>query len=350
MRGTARAAELIAQGFLVSHQMSAAKIEAVLDAIDRGRDRFVRGSLLWGNIDTYLAWRLSGGAIYAMDHGQACATGYYDYFTGAWNTALIEAQGLERQAITRAERNDAPLRRYRGRRIRRDVSDHAHSSPISRAPRIAEGCLNPGDAKATFGTSATLDVNTGIELKIANGTYPMVLWTRDGVRSFCIEGMVNTAGAMIDWAVAELGLAASAAELSRTRRRRSPTAARRVRAAGAAGTRRAARRRVAPRRDRRTFARDDTRPHRARGARRHRVSLARSARRQRLPRARSPDALRVDGGASRSDALMQIQADVLGTAGRAARGRGSNRARRRHRCRRRQRDSGRPITARHYGA
>ena len=63
MRGAVRAAELIAQGYLVSHQTAAVKLEAVLDGLERGRERFNARSISWGNVDTYLAWRLSGGAI-----------------------------------------------------------------------------------------------------------------------------------------------------------------------------------------------------------------------------------------------------------------------------------------------
>lgn len=310
-RGTARAAELIAQGFLVSHQMAVAKIETVLDAIDRGRERLRSGALLWGNIDTYLAWRLSGGAIHAMDHGQACATGYYDYFTGAWNAALIESQALDVQTLPELSET---MRHFGDTAV--DV--FGAKCPITalvadqQSASLAQGCLNPGDAKTTFGTAAAFEVNTGIELKIANGTYPMVLWTRDGVRSFCIEGMVNTAGAMIDWAVSELGLATSAEELSRL--------AASVANSNGAYVLPALQGLGAPHGDASRLAvigglsRATTRAHIAHAVLEgiaFRVREVRDATAAVMP---SPGPLRADGGASRSDTLMQLHADALGIA------------------------------------
>ena len=310
-RGTARAAELIAQGFLVSHQMAVAKIEAVLDTIDRGRGRLRSRSLLWGNIDTYLAWRLSGGAIHAMDHGQACATGYYDYFTGAWNAALIESQALDVMALpelseTMRHFGDTAVGVFGAKcPITALVADQQSAS-------LAEGCLNPGDAKTTFGTAAALEVNTGIELKIANGTYPMVLWTRDGVRSFCIEGMVNTAGAMIDWAVSELGLAASATDLSRL--------AASVPNAGGAYVLPALQGLGAPHGDASRLAvigglsRATTSAHIAHAVLEGIAFRVREVRDATAAAVYSPGPLRADGGASRSDTLMQLHADVMGIA------------------------------------
>jgi len=311
MRGAARAAELLAQGYLVSHQTSAAKLEAVLSGIDRGRERLNAGELLWGNVDTYLAWRLSGASVYATEHGQACATGYYDYFTSVWNTALIEAQGLDPSRFPMLAETAASYGLS-------SPSVFGAACPIGalvadqQSAAIAEGCFETGQGKVTYGTSATLDVNTGLDMKIAPGSYPMVLWKRDGVRSFCIEGMVNTAGAMINWAVDELGLAGSAAELSNLADTVPDTAGAFVLPAlQGLGT---------PHGDTTRHAaiggltRATTRAHVARAVLEgiaYRLREVRDAIRA-VPDLPMQRTLRADGGASRSDALMQIQADVLG--------------------------------------
>ncbi len=307
MRGSSRAAELIAQGYLVSHQTAAAKLESVLDGVEHGRARLGAGALLWGNIDTYLAWRLSGGNIHAMDHGQACATGYYDYFTGIWNSTLIEAQGLDPARFPTLSETTT---RFGDCVVGANCPLTALMADQQSAA-IAEACLAPGQAKATFGTAAALDVNTGTELKIAHGTYPMVLWMRDGVRSFCIEGMVNTAGAMIDWAVSELGVAPSAADLSRL--------AGSVADSGGAFVLPALQGLGTPHGDASRSAsiggltRATTRAHVARAVLEgiaYRLREVRDA----IGAVELPamEALRADGGASRSDTLMQIQANVLG--------------------------------------
>jgi glycerol kinase len=69
----------------------------------------------------------------------------------------------------------------------------------------AQGCLERGQAKITFGTSATCDVNTGADLKMASGSYPLVLWGRGEHRPYCVEGMVITAGAVFSW-LTDLGM------------------------------------------------------------------------------------------------------------------------------------------------
>lgn len=311
LRGSARAAELIARGFMVSHQTSAAKLEAVLAGVEHGLERFNAGALLWGNLDTYLAWRLSAGSVYATEHGQACATGYYDYFTGVWNAALIEAQGLD-PARFPTLRDTTSLYGHSA------LSVFGASCPIGalvadqQSAAIAERCFLPGQAKVTYGTSATFDANTGTEMKIAAGTYPMVLWQRGGARSFCIEGMVNTAGAMIDWAVTELGLAKSAADLSQLAASVPHTnGAYVLPALQGLGTPHGdgARQAVIG-----GLSRATTRAHIARAVLEgiaFRVREVRDAVRT-VPDLPQATTLRVDGGASRSDALMQIQADVLG--------------------------------------
>ncbi len=284
----------------------------MLDAIENGRERLNAGALLWGNVDSWLAWRLSGGSVYATEHGQACATGYYDYFTGTWNSAMIVAQGLDPARFPTL----------------RDTTTHYGDSsgsvfgaacPIGalvadqQSAAIAEDCFAVGQGKVTYGTSATLDVNTGLEMKIAPGSYPLVLWQRATVRSFCIEGMVNTAGAMLDWAASELGLASSAAELSRLAASVPDSAGAYVLPAlQGLGT---------PHGDPTRQAmlggltRATTRAHIARAVLEgiaFRVREVRDAIRA-LPDLPLIDTLRVDGGASRSDTLMQIQADILGT-------------------------------------
>jgi glycerol kinase len=63
----------------------------------------------------------------------------------------------------------------------------------------AQGCLTPGEGKVTLGTSGTSNVNTGREIKLTAGTYPLVLWRRGEDRIYCLEGMVITAGAVFEW-------------------------------------------------------------------------------------------------------------------------------------------------------
>ena len=75
----------------------------------------------------------------------------------------------------------------------------------------AQGCFLPGEAKISFGTSGTCNVNTGEEIKLATGSYPLVLWCRNPQKAFCLEGMVITAGAVFNW-LSEIGMINSTAD------------------------------------------------------------------------------------------------------------------------------------------
>src|SRR5690606_30654781 len=88
LRGAGRAVELQAAGFAIQPQNCAAKLELLLDALPSGRARAERGELCWGNIDSYLAFRLTGG-VHATDASQACVTGYYDYGAHDWHKGVL---------------------------------------------------------------------------------------------------------------------------------------------------------------------------------------------------------------------------------------------------------------------
>ncbi|HEY1750496.1 MAG TPA: FGGY-family carbohydrate kinase [Caulobacteraceae bacterium] len=303
LSGAARAAELRAAGHFVAPQQAAAKLEA-LAAGAAGRD------LAWGNIDSYLIYRLSGGAAHVTDRSQAWPTGYLDLSTMGWNGALIAHQGLDSALFPAladtwgALAQTAPRLFGRPIPITADVADQ-------QAALIAHGGA-AGTVKATFGTSATLDLATGAELVLRDfSTPPFVLSSVAGDTRFCVEGMVYSAGAALDWAreamrlgsptafdrlAAQVGDAAGVAFLPALQGLGAPhgDAARRGAlvglhlGAGRAHLARAAMEGVA---------------FRTREVFEHLCAVGGAA---------PPDALGVDGGLAGSDVFLQLQADLLG--------------------------------------
>jgi glycerol kinase len=192
LRGVERAASLRGKGYFVAPQQAAAKLEEIVAGVGPG------DALAWGNIDSYLIWRLSGGTAHVTDRSQAWPTGYLDLSTMGWNAALIAHQGLDVAMFPHivdtwgaiAETATAVL----GRRvpIAADVADQ-------QAALIAHGG-QAGAVKVTYGTSATLDLGTGAELVLKDmSAPPFVLSLAGGDARFCLEGMVYTAGAALDW-------------------------------------------------------------------------------------------------------------------------------------------------------
>lgn len=303
-RGTARALQLQSQGLLVTHQMCAAKLEAVLSGIDRGIERINSGALKWGNIDTYLAWRLSDGATYAMDESQACATGYYDYFSGSWNAAVLGAQQIDPATMPQLIATFGPQGQWRGTPIAALIADQQSAA-------LSQGCLSPGVGKVTYGTSATFDVHSGTEMLFAPGAYPVVHFRTGAERRFCVEGMVNTAGAMLDWCASILGVAGASALAALAGQTDSSNGIAILPALQGLGT---------PHADASATGRIEGLTRATTRADIARATFESIAFRIReidqalyaLPALVRPADLRVDGGASASDFFMQLQADVLG--------------------------------------
>ncbi len=205
LRGVQRAQELTELGFPQFPASSACKLEAAVDSIPDGRSRMRQGELCWGNVDTYLAFKLSGGTLYATDLSQACATGYLDFETEQWNKVLIETQGLDLSFFPILVDTAAVLGDT-------DPSILGASIPINaivgdqQSAAIAQDCQKPGDLKITFGTSGTCNVHTGTNVVTIPGTYPLVLQRRGGRTDYCVEAMIITAGAALDWLGTTLGI------------------------------------------------------------------------------------------------------------------------------------------------
>lgn len=311
LRGTARAAELQGEGYLVVPQTSAAKLEAVLDGIDRGRERMQGGDLIWGNVDAFLVWRLSGGAAHITDPSQGCATGYYDFISGGWNAELIAAQGLTPEFLPTLCDTAGNLGQCAKAVLGAEVPIGAIVGDQQSAA-VGQGCRQPGDGKVTFGTSGTCNVHTGGDLVMAQGTYPLVLWRRDGETVFCIEGMVITAGAVFDWLAGGLGMFGAPAEAG--------ALAASVEDSHGVFVLPALQGLGTPHADPGRhgliggLTRGATKAHVVRAAMegvafRVREMLDQVYADAPVPR---PAALRVDGGAAANDTFMQIQADVVG--------------------------------------
>jgi glycerol kinase len=201
LRGAARAVELAAAGFMLAPQQAATKLPSILAAIEAPRDR-----LAFGNIDSYLIWRLTGGGAHVTDRSQAWPSGYLSLADLAWNGSLAAFQGLEISAFPRLVDtwgwlgDTAPALFGRAIPITADIADQ-------QSALLAHGDV-AGTAKITFGTSATFDLATGGELLFpAPSLPPLIVSSVEGVTRFCVEGMVLAAGSALDWlrAVCALG-------------------------------------------------------------------------------------------------------------------------------------------------
>jgi glycerol kinase len=310
-RTAERCRVLLAEGVFVSPLAAATKIEWILDRVDPARDGVRAGRLRCGTLDAWIAWRLTAGRVSATDASHASCSGFYDLLTRGWSPSVLEALRVPRAALPAIVDSSGVLGQV--------AAPGLPSVPLAavigdqQAAMMGQLRLEPGEVKITYGTSAMVDLNAGAEpLWSTRAAYPLVLWQRDGVPSFCLEGTAITAGAAITWLRDGLGILERPEES----------------AALAASVPDAAGAWAIP-----AFQGLGT-PYMEAGARAVLGGLSRATTRAHVVRAMlegiawrcrevyealradsphaAPATLRADGGAARNDVLLQLQADALG--------------------------------------
>ena len=198
LRGAERARELHEMGFPLSPQQSAAKLEALIELVENATELISQGRLAFGNIDAFLVFKLTGG-LHVTDRSQAWPSGYLDLASLGWNQRLMAAQSLPTSLFPTLVDTWGEI----------GVTSHAvfgATVPVTaivadqQAALIGHGGEAPGQAKVTYGTSAALDISTGPEFMWRGGAIPPFILTSVGSQTrFCLEGMVNSAGSALDW-------------------------------------------------------------------------------------------------------------------------------------------------------
>jgi glycerol kinase len=311
-RTTARCQDLMGQGVFTSPLMAATKIEWILDRVDPDRSAVRAGRLRCGTVDAWLAWRLSGGRVFATDASNASCSGFYDLLGGGWNATVLEALRVPESALPPIVDSSAVLGAL--------AVDGLPPVPIAaligdqQASMMGEVRLRPGEVKITYGTSAMVDLNAGGEpLFSMSGAYPLVLWQRGGAVTYCLEGTAVTAGAAVTWLRDGLGILPDVAD--------SAAIAASVPDAGGVWAVPAFQGLGTPYLDTTARAvigglsRAATRAHVVRAVLEGvawRCREVYAALRESAVQHPDPDTLRADGGAARNDLLLQLQADALG--------------------------------------
>jgi glycerol kinase len=300
-------------GLVLDPYFSATKIAWLLEHVPGARARAERGELAFGTIDTWLAWRLSDGALHVTDPSNASRTLLYDLHRGDWSDALLELFGVPRALLPQIVPSSGPIADVvlEGRRI-----PLAGIAGDQQAALFGQGCFEHGMAKNTYGTGCFLLMNTGSRPRESvSGLLATAAWTlatpAGPQPTFALEGSVFVAGAVVQWLRDGLGLIARADEVEALAASVPDTAGvHLVPAFAGLG---------APwwDPDARGALLGLTRgTHRAHVARAALESIAFQS--ADLLQAMQRDAheplteLRVDGGASANDLLMQFQADLLG--------------------------------------
>ncbi len=199
-------------GLLIDAYFSATKIKWILDTVPGLRNRAEKGEILAGTIDTWIIWKLSGGKCHVTDVTNASRTMLYNIYVHDWDKDLLSLFNIP--AAMLAQVCDSSMV-Y----CNTDKDVCGFSVPIAsaigdqQASLFGQGCQNPGDSKTTYGTGCFMLMNTGFKPVISkNRLLTTIALGYKGEIQYALEGSIFMGGAIIKWLRDELGLIKSASE------------------------------------------------------------------------------------------------------------------------------------------
>ena len=199
-------------GLVVDAYFSGPKIRWILDNVPGARRRAEAGELLFGTVETWLIWLLTGGRVHVTDYSNASRTMLFNINTLDWDDELLDLMDIPRSMLP----TPVPSSQVYGET---DPGFFGRSIPIAgaagdqQAALFGQACFTPGQAKNTYGTGCFLLMNTGDKpVFSSSGLVTTVAWSLGNRVSYALEGSIFVAGAAIQWLRDEMRLIDSAAD------------------------------------------------------------------------------------------------------------------------------------------
>ena len=202
-------------GLILDPYFSGTKIAWLLNNIEGLRERAERGEILFGTIDSWLMWNLSGGQIHSTDMSNASRTLLFDIHTTRWDEDILNFFNIPISMLP-----DVHPSSFRFGEVPAGLlSDDSPAIPITgvvgdqHAALFGQACFNKGSIKATYGTGAFLLINTGTEpVESQNNLLTTIAWSYNNKVEYALEGSTFIAGAAIQWLRDEMKLIQQASE------------------------------------------------------------------------------------------------------------------------------------------
>jgi glycerol kinase len=186
-------------GLVVDAYFSGTKIKHLLDTIPGLRARAEKGDVLFGTVDTFLLWRLTGGRVHVTDPSNASRTLLFNILTMQWDDELLAILGVPR-AMLPAVKSSSEVYGETEAALFGGAIRIAGVAGDQQAATFGQACFTPGSAKNTYGTGCFMLLNTGDKpVASKNGLLTTVGWQLGGKVTYCLEGSVFIAGAVVQW-------------------------------------------------------------------------------------------------------------------------------------------------------
>ena len=193
-------------GLIIDPYFSGTKVNWILENIEGARERAERGELLFGTIDTWLIWKMTGGKVHVTDYTNASRTLMFNIHTLEWDEELLKMLDVPRLMLPEVRSCSE---------VYGETESSLFAGPIKiagiagdqQAALFGQTCFEEGEAKSTYGTGNFLLLNTGkTPVKSSNGLLTTIAWGLSGEVQYALEGSVFVCGAVIQWLRDELGL------------------------------------------------------------------------------------------------------------------------------------------------
>ncbi|NYE05390.1 glycerol kinase [Bacillus niacini] len=187
-------------GLLIDAYFSGTKVKWILDHVDGAREKALQGKLLFGTIDTWIVWKLSGGRAHVTDYSNASRTLMFNIYDLKWDDELLTILDIPKAMLPEVMPSSA---------IYANTVDYhffGRETPIAgiagdqQAALFGQACFEKGMAKNTYGTGCFMLMNTGDKaVRSKNGLLTTIAWGLNGKVEYCLEGSIFVAGSAIQW-------------------------------------------------------------------------------------------------------------------------------------------------------
>lgn len=200
-------------GLVIDAYFSGTKIRHLLDSVEGLRSRAERGEILFGTVDSFLTWRLTGGKVHVTDVSNASRTLMYNIHTLQWDDELLGLLDVPRAMLPEV-RSSSEIYGTTDPNLLGAAMSIAGIAGDQQAATFGQGCFEPGQAKNTYGTGCFLLLNTGPQpVTSENGLLTTIGWQLGSDVTYCLEGSIFVAGAVVQWLRDGLGLIQQSADV-----------------------------------------------------------------------------------------------------------------------------------------
>lgn len=199
-------------GLVVDAYFSGTKIKWILDNVEGAREKAEKGDLLFGNIDTWLIWNLTGGKVHVTDYSNASRTMLFNIHTLEWDDDILKELNIPKNMLPKVMPSSC-VYGYTTTEIFGGEVPIAGVAGDQQAALFGQACYSAGMAKNTYGTGCFMLMNTGEKaVESKHGLLTTIAWGVDGKVEYALEGSIFIAGAVIQWLRDELRVLDNAAQ------------------------------------------------------------------------------------------------------------------------------------------